>query len=226
MIDTGRLNGIFDEYTPLFIKNYPDDVPAALGKTTSLQKAAGSSQKSARAIAAEERKAAAAATAAARTDTTRRPFGNDRGPPPRNNDRYGPRFPPNYNGNQQNQYDINRDRRPAPDERSKNCGVFKYNGERLPWLKSQINPTGKEHPPTVCVRGNTPGRICMIGSTCGMICTRQHCPNIHLLRAADISDGMFTLNKYVRDFEKLDWINQAAAALANAARPGPLDQGR
>ena len=148
-IDQQKLNRIFDESTPLFKKEYPDNVPAALGRTTSPQKAAGSSQKSAQAIAAEA-KVAAAATAAARSDASRRPFGNNRRPPP-GNDCYGQRFPSSYNGNQQNQYDINRDRRPAPDERSKNCGVFKYNGERLPWLKSQINPTGKEHPPTVCV---------------------------------------------------------------------------
>ena len=223
-IDQQKMNGVFDEFTPLFKKEYPDDVTAALARTTLPQKGAVSSQKSARAVAAEA-KAAAAATAAARSDTSFRPFGNDRRPPPVN-DQYGPRFPPNYNGNQQNQYDINRDRRPAPDERFKNCGVFKYNGERLPWLKSQINTTGKEHPPIVCVQGNPPGRICMLGSTCGMVCTRQNCPNIHLSRAVDITDGIFTLNKYVRDFEKLNWINQAAKVLAAAARPGPLDQRR
>ena len=167
--------------------------------------------------AAAEAKAAVAVTAAARSDNTDRPPGNDR---------YGLQFQSNSDDNQQNYYDINRERRPVPDERFKNCGVFKYNGERLPWLRSQINPTGKEHPPLVSVHGRPPGKICMNGSTCRVVCCRLNCSNIHLVGAGDISDGMVTLNRYVRDFKELNWINPAASRTAAKARPGPLDHGR
>ena len=219
-IDQQKLNGIFDEFTPLFKKEFLDNVPSASAKPSSQQRGAVSPQKLAKAVAAKA-KATTAATAAARSDTTR----NDRRQPPANN-QYGPRFPSNYHGNQQNHYDRNQKHRPAPDKRFKNCGVLKNNGERLPWLKCQQNPNGSEHPPLVSVLGNPPCHICMIGSTCGMVCRRPNCTNIHLVQAADITDGMVTFNKYIRDFEKLDWINAAAKALAAAARPGPLDQGR
>ena len=219
-IDQQKLNGVFDEFTPLFKKEFLDNVPSASAKPSSQQRGAVSPQKLAKAVAAKA-KATTAATAAARSDTTR----NDRRQPPANN-QYGPRFPSNYHGNQQNHYDRNQKHRPAPDKRFKNCGVLKNNGERLPWLKCQQNPNGSEHPPLVSVLGNPPCHICMIGSTCGMVCRRPNCTNIHLVQAADITDGMVTFNKYIRDFEKLDWINAAAKALAAAARPGPLDQGR
>ena len=179
-IDQQKLNGIFDEFIPLFKMEFPDDVPSAAARTPSQQRGAVSPQKAAKVVAAEAKAAVAAAVAiaASRSNNTC----NDRRPPPANN-QYGPIFPPNYHGNQQNHYDMNQDQRTAPNKRFKNCGVFKYNDERLPWLKSQINPTGKEHPPLVCVLGNPPSCICMNGSTCGMVCPRPNCSNIRLVRA-------------------------------------------
>ena len=100
-------------------------------------------------------RAAAAAEAKVQSDNTRRPNGKDQ---------YGPRNQPNAYGNQQNHYDINRKRQPVPNKQFKNCGVFKYNTDRLPWLKGQMNQTGQEHPPLVSVRGRTPGKICLVAA--------------------------------------------------------------
>ena len=86
-----------------------------------------------------------------------------------------------------------------------------------------MNQTGQEHPPLVSVPGRIPGKICLTGSTCGFVCRRPNSSLIHLVQAQEITDGMVTLNKYVKDFDKLDWINPAACLIAAKAAPGPLD---
>ena len=115
-IDQQKLNRVFNKFTPIFKKEFPDNIPSATAKPPSQQRGAVSPQKLARVVTAEVKVAAAAsaATAAARSDTR-----NDRRLSTENN-QYGPRFPSNYQENQQNHYDRNQEHQPAPDERLKN----------------------------------------------------------------------------------------------------------
>ena len=171
-IEQQKLNN-FDKITPIYRKVYPDDIPSPATGSTSPHKGAVSPQKVVRAAAAAvEAKAAAAATVAARSDNTRCPNGNDR---------YGLRNQPNAYGDQQNHYDINREQRPVPNEQFKKSGVFKYDADRLPWLKCQMNQTGQKHPPLVSVQDRPPGKICLTDSICGFVCRRLNCSFIHLV---------------------------------------------
>ena len=152
------------------------------------------------------------------------PVSNDNTCPPNGNNRYGQKNQPSIDSNNQNHYNnINRDGPVVPNPQWKACGIFKFNRKRLPWLKCQQNPSGPEHPPLISLQGKSPSRICLTGSTCGTVCCHPSCTLIHLVHAREISEGMFTLNKYVKNFKDLDWINATACKIAAGATPGPLN---
>ena len=53
--------------------------------------------------------------------------------------------------------------------------------------------------------------------------TRKDCKNIHLTHTSDVTDGMYTLNNYVKNFKDLEWINANVSRFAAAARPSQFD---
>ena len=54
-------------------------------------------------------------------------------------------------------------------------------------------------------------------------CNRSDCNLMHLNNTCDITGGLFTLNKYVKAFNDLEWLNPSVARIAAAAQRGPYD---
>ena len=101
--------------------------------------------------------------------------------------------------NNQNHYNNNRrEAPPGPNPAWLKCGLLQFNGGRLPWLKSAINPNGPDHPPKISFKGGPLGNICLKGSTSMQACNRNNCNLIHLTHSREITGGMYTLNKYVK----------------------------
>ena len=54
-------------------------------------------------------------------------------------------------------------------------------------------------------------------------CNRNNCNLIHLTHTREITGSMYTLNKYVKNFKDLEWINADVCKIAAKARTGPFD---
>ena len=73
------------------------------------------------------------------------------------------------------------------------------------------------------MKGGPPDNICLKDFTSNQICSRVNCTLIQLTHARDITGGMFTLNKYVKKFKDLEWINPDVCKISAEACPGPFD---
>ena len=211
-IQQKKLNG-FDEITPIYKQEFPLTLPNS-PVDASPRNGQAAARKTAQEDMAAEAKAAREA-AVVRNDNNRRPHGNDR---------YGQRNQSDPYGNNPNHYDNNRREAPTgPNPAWLKCGLLKFNGGRLPWLKSAINPNGPDHPPKIGFKGGPLGNICLKGSTSMQACTRRDCKLIHLTHTCEVTGGMYTLNKYVKKFKDLEWVNAEVCKMAAKARPGPFD---